>query len=140
MNLAKSCDSFEIIDTNDKDFISPVNMTDALRTHLKNGNAGLDYVLNTVYHSLAHAYNEVVFEIEKISGKTVDTVSVVGGGSKDVYLNSLTAKYTGKKVLAGPVEATATGNIISQMMYTDKSLTLEKARQLVKKSFEITEE
>ena len=78
-------------------------------------------------------------EIEKISGKTVEVINIVGGGSKDGYLNKLTAEYTGKRVLAGPVEATATGNIIAQMMYDNKELTLEKARELVKRSFEIQE-
>ena len=53
------------------------------------------------------------------------------------FFDELTKKSTCKKVLAGPVEATATGNIISQFMYLDKSLSLEKARETVKKSFNI---
>ena len=79
------------------------------------------------------------FDASELSGKTIDTINIVGGGSKDGYLNELTKKYTGKRVLAGPVEATATGNIISQMMFADKELTLEKARELVKNSFNILE-
>ena len=81
----------------------------------------------------------VQFPVIGISGKTVDTINIVGGGSKDAYLNKLTAEYTGKKVLAGPVEATATGNIISQMIYSKELASLEEARELVKDSFDITE-
>ena len=71
--------------------------------------------------------------------KKIELINIIGGGSKDAYLNRLTKEYTGKKVLAGPTEATAIGNLIAQMMYSDKSLTLETAREIVKKSFSITE-
>ena len=139
MNLAMKSGSFEIIDTNAVEFLAPDNMIKAIRTYLKNGALPVDVILNSVYHSLAKAYADVVEEIERISGKTVDTINIVGGGSKDAYLNKLTAEYTGKKVLAGPVEATATGNIISQMIYSKELASLEEARELVKDSFDITE-
>jgi rhamnulokinase len=139
MALAESSGSFEFIDTNSPLFVAPDNMIEAIRSYLKDDSLPVGVVINSVYHSLAKAYADVVREIENISGKSVDTVSIVGGGSKDKYLNKLTAQYTQKRVLAGPVEATATGNIISQMMYCDKTLTLEKARELVKKSFDIRE-
>ena len=139
MNLAMKSGSFEIIDTNAPEFLAPDNMINAIRAHLKIDSLPVDVILNSVYHSLAKAYAEVVSEIEKISGKTVDKINIVGGGSKDAYLNSLTAQYTGKKVLAGPVEATATGNIISQMIYSKEVSSLEEARELVKNSFDITE-
>ncbi len=139
MNMAQECGKFEIIDTNSPLFLAPENMLEAIREYLKMPDLELGTVINSVYHSLARAYADVVKEIESISGKTVDKINIVGGGSKDKYLNHLTAQYTGKRVLAGPVEATATGNIISQLMYADKELTLEKARELVKVSFSIRE-
>lgn len=139
MYLAMKCGKYEIIDPNSPLFNAPENMLDAIRTYLNNSELKTDVIINSIYHSLASSYAKAVKEIEHISGKTVDVINIVGGGSKDGYLNSLTAKYTGKRVLAGPVEATATGNIISQMMYADKSLTLEKARELVKGSFDIQE-
>lgn len=139
MNLAMNSESFEIIDTNDNAFLAPDSMIEAIRTYLNNDSLPIDVLINTVYHSLAKAYSDVVREIEKISGKTVDTINIVGGGSKDKYLNSLTAQYTKKRVLAGPVEATATGNLISQMLYSKEVATLAGARELVKKSFDITE-
>ncbi|MCH5317519.1 MAG: rhamnulokinase [Eubacterium sp.] len=139
MNMAMQSGEFEIIDTNAADFLAPDNMIEAIRGYLKNEKLPIEIVINTIYHSLAKSYANAVKEIEKISGKTIDTINIVGGGSKDGYLNELTKQYTGKRVLAGPVEATATGNIISQMMFVDKKLTLEKAREFVKNSFDITE-
>ena len=139
MNMAKQSGIFEEIDTNAPEFLAPDNMIDAIRSYLKKENLSIEVVINTIYHSLAKSYANAVKEIEKISGKTVDTINIVGGGSKDRYLNDLTKQYTGKRVLAGPVEATATGNIISQIMFSDKELTLAKARELVKDSFNITE-
>ncbi len=139
MNLAAESGSFEEIDTNAPEFLAPDNMIEAIRAYLGNESLPVEVVINSVYHSLAKAYAGVVKEIEKISNKTVDTINIVGGGSKDAYLNKLTAKYTGKRVLAGPVEATATGNIISQMMYSKEVKTLEEARELVKLSFDIKE-
>jgi rhamnulokinase len=139
MNLAQSCGTYEIIDPNSQLFVAPDNMIEAIRSYLNNSELEIGAVINSVYHSLAKTYADAVTEIENISGKTIDRINIVGGGSKDRYLNELTAEYTGKKVLAGPVEATATGNIISQIMYCDKELTLEKARELVKNSFDTRE-
>jgi len=139
MSLAQSCGTYEIIDPNSQLFVAPDNMIEAIRSYLNNSELEIGAVINSVYHSLAKTYADAVTEIENISGKTVDRINIVGGGSKDRYLNELTAKYTRKKVLAGPVEATATGNIISQLMYCDKELTLEKARELVKNSFDTRE-
>lgn len=139
MNMAQKSEDYFIIDPNSPLFVSPENMVEAIRKYIGVGEIPLETVINSVYHSLAKSYAQAISEIETISGKTVDRINIVGGGSRDRYLNELTAKYTGKKVLAGPVEATATGNIISQLMFADKSLTIEKARELVKNSFEITE-
>lgn len=139
MRVAMQSRYEEHINPNAPEFIAPNNMIDAVKKHLKNDNLSIDGVINSVYHSLAKSYADAVEEIEKISGKRIDTINIVGGGSKDAYLNRLTASYTGKKVLAGPVEATATGNIICQLMFADSDLTLEKARTLIKNSFDIKE-
>ncbi len=139
MNMARECKKFEYIDTNAPDFLAPENMIDAIRGYLKNDELHVAEVINSVYHSLAKAYSDAVEEIEKISNKSIDVINIVGGGSKDRYLNELTAQYTKKRVIAGPVEATATGNLISQMMYSKEVESLEEARELVKKSFETFE-
>ena len=94
--------------------------------------------MNSAYHSLAKSYNDAVAEIESITNQAINAIHIVGGGCQDNYLNELTAQYTKKTVTSGPIEATATGNIISQIMY-DKNITLEDARALVKSSFDIKE-
>ena len=139
MAMAMQCDRFELIDTNDVSFLAPDSMMAAIRAYLRDDSLPADVLINSVYHSLARAYTDAVSEIESISGKTVDVINIVGGGSKDRYLNRLTAAYTGKKVLAGPVEATATGNLISQLLYSGEVASLEAARELVKQSLDIRE-
>ena len=69
-----------------------------------------------VYNSLAKCYGDTVHEIEEITGNTYDTIYVVGGGANAGYLIELTARYTKKRVLAGPTEATAIGNLTVQML------------------------
>ena len=139
MNMAMESDFTEQINPNAKEFVAPENMIEAIRTYLGKPELPIGDVLNSVYHSLANSYKEAVEIIERVSGKKIDLIHIIGGGSKDQYLNKLTKEYTGKKVLAGPTEATATGNLIAQLMYLDNTYTLEAARETVKKSFDILE-
>lgn len=136
MNMAMASDFTEYINPNAEEFVAPENMIEAIRTYLSKPDLPIGDVLNSVYHSLAKTYAEAVKAIEEISQKDIDVINIVGGGCKDKYLNSLTKKYTGKCVIAGPVEATATGNILVQLMYLDKNLDLKAARDIVKKSFD----
>lgn len=138
MRLAMQSKRFEMIDTNAPDFLAPENMINAIRSYLKNESIPIEVVINSVYHSLAQSYKNAIDEIEKLAGKTIDNVFIVGGGGKDTYLNKLTAQYTGKKVVTGLSEATATGNLLSQIMY-DKKISLAQARDIVKNSFDIKE-
>ena len=138
MRLAMQSKRFEMLDTNAPDFLAPENMINAIRSYLKNESIPIEVVINSVYHSLAQSYKNAIDEIEKLAGKTIDNVFIVGGGSKDTYLNKLTAQYTGKKVVTGLSEATATGNLLSQIMF-DKKISLAQARELVRNSFDIKE-
>ncbi len=139
MSMAMESDFTEQINPNAKEFVAPENMIEAIRKYLGKPELPIGDVLNSVYHSLANSYKEAVEIIERVSGKKIDLINIIGGGSKDQYLNKLTKEYTGKKVLAGPTEATATGNLIAQLMYLDNTYTLEAARETVKKSFDILE-
>lgn len=138
MHFAMQSKEFEIIDTNSPDFLAPENMINAIRSYLKNNSMPIDVVINSIYHSLAQSYQNAVDEIERLADKKIDNIFIVGGGSKDTYLNKLTAQYTGKRVVTGLSEATATGNLLSQIMY-DKKISLADARALVKNSFDIKE-
>ena len=109
----------EIFDVNDQSLVAPENMSKAITELLKKSgkpepkNAG--DLFNSVFHSLAFSYVEAVKNIEANLGMTVDAIYVIGGGAKNNYLNALTEKYTNKKVIAMPIEATALGNIKIQM-------------------------
>ena len=112
-------------------------MIDAIRGLLKKPDMPLGVVINSVYHSLAESYKQAVENIEKLTGEEVAAIHIVGGGCQDKYLDRLTSDYTGKTVTAGPVEATAIGNLIAQIMSVKPGYTIEDARELVRLSFAI---
>jgi rhamnulokinase len=131
------------IDVNDASFLSPTSMTQAIKDYCVKTNQqipeSIGELFACVYHSLAKSYGDTVQEIEEITGNQYDVIHIVGGGSKDDYLNSLTAQYTRKTVLAGPVEATAIGNLLAQMLKDGIFANLAEARTAVARSFEIKE-
>ncbi len=88
-----------------------------------------------IYRSLAVCYREATEEIESITGKHFDSVNIVGGGSNAEYLNRLTAAETGRRVNAGPGEATAIGNLGAQMLTDGEFSDLNEFRQCVFDSF-----
>lgn len=139
MNLAMGSDYTKTFDPNAPSLVAPENMIEAIRALLGDPDLPLPDLLASVYHSLAASYRRAVEIVEKLTGQSIRAIHIMGGGSKDAYLNRLTAAATGKPVLAGPVEATALGNLLCQMMYVDKDLTLARARETVKQSFDITE-
>lgn len=114
MNMAMESGYKKMFDPNDQRLVSPENMIEAIRDCLGEKELPVADVISSVYHSLAASYTRVVKEIEDITGETVDCINIVGGGSKDTYLNSLTEEYTKKPVVTGPVEATAMGNLKTQ--------------------------
>ena len=137
MQLAMDSDYRKTFDCNDPSLTAPDSMIGAIQT-LLGEKLPLGDVLAAVYHSLARSYKTAVEAIEALSNKQIKSILIVGGGSKDRYLNALTAKTTGKTVVTGLSEATALGNILSQLMY-DRNIGLSEARQLVKQSFSIKE-
>ena len=110
-----------IVDCNDDCFLAPDSMIEAVQKFCRDTNQqvpeSVAEISAVIYNSLAKCYGDTIKEIEEITGNTYDTIYVVGGGSNAGYLNELTAKYTGKKVSAGPGEATAIGNVIVQLLH-----------------------
>jgi rhamnulokinase len=90
-----------------------------------------------ILESLAERYRQVLEGLESLTGRTIRTIHIVGGGSKHALLNRLVAQATGRTVLAGPVEATAAGNVLVQAMGAGAVRDLEEARNVVRQSFEI---
>ncbi len=139
MEMAMECGKYHYIDVNAEEFVAPQNMIEAVRNYLKMPELSIAEVINSVYHSLARSYKVAVGEIETVTGIIAPTIHIVGGGCQDKYLNRLTAEYTGKKVYAGPIEATAIGNLLAQILYKNKEYNLEKIRDLIRISFKIEE-
>ena len=138
MKMAMESKFDVIIDVNDASLVAPESMIAAVNKLAGNEELPLGDTLACIYNSLAATYANTVAEIEKITGKSIDNIFIVGGGSKDAYLNKLTGIKTGKSVVVGLGEATATGNIISQIM-KDESISLTEAREIIRNSFNIKE-
>lgn len=136
--MAKCKESKIIIDVNDNRFLSPKNMTEEIKKAVMS-NIGTASIMRVIYDSLAKSYAEAIEELERNTGKTYKTLNIIGGGSRDTLLNELTAKATGKKIITGPVEATAIGNLIMQMSGAGEIKDLAEARRIIKKSFDIKE-
>ena len=130
-----------IVDCNDDCFLAPKSMIEAVQQFCRDTDQQVPETVgeisSVIYNSLAKCYGDTVEEIEAITGKKYSTIYVVGGGSNAGYLNELTAKYTGRKVSAGPSEATAIGNIIVQMLHDGVFASLPEARTCVKESFDV---
>ena len=135
MRMAQSSVYDGRIDPRDERFTAPKSMIGEIREALSEPDLPLSDVLRCVYLSLAESYAKTVSEIERISNKRVSSIRIVGGGSRDEFLNLLTAKSTGKTVYAGPIECSGAGNLLSQFMYLDKTITLKDAREIIKKTY-----
>jgi rhamnulokinase len=107
-----------VIDVDDLGLLNPPSMVAAIRAQLAaTGQRCPDTPIElarVIFDSLALGYARVVAAIERLTGTPIGGIHVVGGGSRNAYLNQATADATGKPVLAGPVEATAAGNLIVQ--------------------------
>lgn len=90
-----------------------------------------------ILESLAFKYRFVIDALEELTGQTIDEVQIVGGGSRNRLLNQFTADATGCTVLAGPIEATALGNIALQMVGTAAVASLAEARRVIDRSFPV---
>ena len=130
-----------IIDVNDESFLAPKSMIQAVKNYCIKTNQEIPQTegefLYCIYNSLAKCYADIVKEIEEVTNKTYSKIHIIGGGCQDIFLNRLTAKYTGKDVFAGPIEATAIGNIICQMLKAKDFQDLIEARETIAKSFDV---
>ena len=116
----------------DYGLLHPPSMLGAIRSQLTATGQRLPEspidVARVVFDSLALGYARVIAAIERLTGEPIAGIHVVGGGARNAYLNQATADATGKPVLAGPVEATATGNVIGQAVVAAAWRPSPKAR------------
>ena len=138
--LASSNPSLEtFIDPNHSSFLHPSRMTDAIqdfcRTSAQRPPETAAAYVQVIFESLALMYRSVVESLETLTGKKFEEVRVVGGGARNRLLNQFTADATGLRVVAGPVEATALGNIAMQMVATGAAGSIADARAVIDASF-----
>jgi rhamnulokinase len=138
--MAREAASFPArLNVNDPAFLSPASMIDAVKDAVRQSGQQVPEspgeIIQCLYASLAASYREAVLNMEKITGRSFSAINLVGGGSKDEYLNRLTAQVTGLPVYTGPVEATVIGNIIVQMISGGVLQDLSSARAMVSRSF-----
>ena len=105
-NMAAASSFAEVFDVNDKSFMAPKSMKGAIDEYFASRNmkmpaADADY-FNAAYVSLAHGYKRAIADLERNTGKTYPEIYIVGGGAKNGYLNDLTEKITGKRLLRFP--------------------------------------
>ncbi len=95
-------------------------------------------LIRTILESLALKYRRMVRRLADLVPEMPSTLNIVGGGGQNKLLNQMTADATGLRVEAGPVEATAAGNVIAQMIASGDISSLSEGRELLRNSFEIS--
>ncbi len=140
MGLSDQAAAFQhLVDPDDQSFLRTSEMPTAIdaycrKTHQAVPKDPANYV-RAVLESLAFKYRLVLRNLEQVIGTRIEQIRVIGGGSKNRLLNQLTADATGRKVLAGPAEATALGNVAMQILSTGGASSLQEVRAMVDRSF-----
>jgi rhamnulokinase len=142
MRLAGEAVAFgSIVDPDDGGFILPASMPAALAYYCKRSGQvapeGVGPTVRCALESLALRYRWVLGKLEELTGEPIRVIHVVGGGSQNALLCQLTADCCQRPVLAGPVEATAIGNVLVQAIGLGVLGSLAEAREVVRRSFEV---
>ncbi len=130
-----------LVDVTDNRFLAPKSMlSEVQRAVIEQGGEELPLpqMLRVVHQSLAQGYADAITALEKLTGKRFDTVNIVGGGSQNKTLNQMTADATGLRVVTGPAEGTALGNLMAQWIACGELADLAQARAMERDSFEVT--
>ena len=141
---AKQNENFaSVVDVNQDCFLAPESMIQAIKDACAATNQQVPEtvgeIMQCVYSSLSICYRDAIASLQKLTGKTYTSINIVGGGCQDGYLNLRTAQATGLPVYAGPIEGTAIGNLIVQMIAGGDLENLQAARNAIRASFEIKE-
>jgi rhamnulokinase len=133
--------SFILVNPDDPLFFNPANMKEAFDEYLqKKGVASFTSpaaYYRCAFDSLADSFNYTIKELEAIRGYAFKNIHITGGGSKSALLCKLTAQYTGKTVIAGPVEGAAVGNLIIQAVADGVLSSADEARKIVAHYFDV---
>jgi len=139
--LAAESEAFlSVIDPDFDEFIHPGDMPMHIQKFCADTNQRVPHtkgqILRVVLESIALKYRLVLERLEELTGKRFDPLHIIGGGTKNKLLNQFAADSTGRTVVAGPVEATAIGNILMQSIGMHYLSSLAEAREVVRASFE----
>ncbi|MGQ5206042.1 rhamnulokinase [Bacillus subtilis] len=131
----------QFINLNDKRFLNPENMIKEIQHYCRQTRQKTPRTAGElaccIYSNLAIIYAIAIKELETITEKPIEQFHIIGGGARNDFLNQLTADMSGKAVYAGPIEATATGNLLMQMIAAKEVKDIKEARQVVRNSFPI---
>ena len=137
--MAKECEGLKfLIDPNHREFLSPGDMAGKIRRFCERTGQGTPNDAETIrciYYSLGLCFRAKLEQLSALTGFKSDCLTIVGGGSNAEVLMQIATDICNVKVIAGPVEATATGNILSQAMARGSVKDLNAAREVVKASF-----
>jgi rhamnulokinase len=140
--LAASAPAFHaFINPGDPIFFPPGDMVNRIQNYCRKSGQpvpeGPAEVTRCILESLAFEYRIVAGQISKITGRDFTVIHIIGGGSQNSLLNQMTANSTGLKVISGPVETTAIGNILMQAMAVGEVKSIVEAREIVRNSFPV---
>ena len=132
-----------VVNANDDAFLAPASMIAVIQATCATAGQPVPrtvaQLMQCVYRSLTLCYKCAVDELSQLTGKRYTAIHIVGGGCQDNYLNRMTATICRLPVWAGPVEGTAIGNLVIQMIHGGEFATLAAARQCIRESFDIKE-
>ena len=140
--LAVASKPFQVfLDPNDPGFEQPGNMVPRVMQYYKKTGQKVEalpgVICRSVFEGLALSYREVLQGLNSVTGKTIDTLHIIGGGSQNAFLNQLVADATGCNVIAGPVEASGLGNILAQLKASGDIETIRSGREIIQNSFNL---
>ncbi len=140
--MGAEADPFQaVVDPDYDGFLRPGDMPDRIRGFCEMTNQPVPQskgsVVRCALESIALKYRWVLERVEEILGYRLEPLHIVGGGTQNRLLSQFTADATGREVITGPIEATATGNIIVQAMALGHLASLEEGREVVRNSFEV---
>jgi rhamnulokinase len=125
-----------VFDPDDERFLRGGDMPALIAEVTGRGDLSRSEMVRSIYVSLARKYRVVLERLEAASGREIRTIHVIGGGARNALLCQLTADVTGREVLAGPVEATALGNVLVQARAAGELGSLSDMREVSAASFE----
>jgi len=130
-----------VIDPKDPRFTAPLNMRKEIIEYCREQGQGtpgdLGEMAMAIYNGLTQEYQKAIRGMEDITEKRIPCIHMVGGGNQDELLCELTAKATGKKVVAGPIEGSVLGNSILQLVAMGAVKDIAEGRRRIKDSFEV---